>query len=285
MLCGIFQDITEPIFQKEQIIGRARDVIQKNLKTVQQIAYLLGENAADSEIILNSIVRSFSPEDIDEARRRGREVNADENFIEVDSCQRAKHGQLISGDVFLTEKVKEEGRIVSVLSDGLGSGVKASVLATMTATMALKFAASAMDIRRSAEIIMDTLPICSVRKISYSTFTVVDMAMPGETRIIEHGNPPFLLIRPGGAAKPEKTEVRPERWHDRVISYSSFDIQREDRIVFFSDGITQAGMGEYRTPFGWGLPAVEATFVNRSRCTSTFRRANCRGRWWLARRK
>jgi len=63
---GIFQDITEPIFQKEQIIGRAREVIQKNLKTVQQIAYLLGENAADSEIILNSIVRSFSPEEIDD---------------------------------------------------------------------------------------------------------------------------------------------------------------------------------------------------------------------------
>jgi iron only hydrogenase large subunit-like protein len=67
VLCGIFQDITEPIFQKEQIISRARDVIQKNLKTVQQIAYLLGENAADSEIILNSIVRSFSPEDLDES--------------------------------------------------------------------------------------------------------------------------------------------------------------------------------------------------------------------------
>lgn len=67
VLCGIFQDITEPIFQKEQIIGRARDVIQKNLKTVQQIAYLLGENAADSEIILNSIVRSFSPEELDES--------------------------------------------------------------------------------------------------------------------------------------------------------------------------------------------------------------------------
>jgi iron only hydrogenase large subunit-like protein len=67
VLCGIFQDITEPIFQKGQIIGRARDVIQKNLKTVQQIAYLLGENAADSEIILNSIVRSFSPEELDES--------------------------------------------------------------------------------------------------------------------------------------------------------------------------------------------------------------------------
>ncbi len=67
VMCGIFQDITKPIFQKEQIIGRAREVIQKNLKTVQQIAYLLGENAADSEIILNSIVRSFSPEEVDDS--------------------------------------------------------------------------------------------------------------------------------------------------------------------------------------------------------------------------
>lgn len=180
-----------------------------------------------------------------------------DSFIEIDSCQRAKHGQLISGDVFLSEKVKQEGRIVSVLSDGLGSGVKASVLATMTATMALKFAASAMEIRRSAEVIMDTLPICSVRKISYSTFTVVDIASSGEARIIEHGNPPFLLVRPKGELNVPKTELRPKRWQDRVISFSTFDVQREDRIIFFSDGITQAGMGEYCTPLGWGLPSVD----------------------------
>jgi len=184
-------------------------------------------------------------------------MSSAESFIEVDSCQRAKHGQLISGDVFLTQQVKQEGRIVSVLSDGLGSGVKASVLASMTASMALKFPASAMDIRESAEIIMDTLPICSVRKISYSTFTVVDMASTGETRIIEHGNPPFLLVRPYGELSVAKTEVRPKRWQDRVISFSNFDAQREDRIVFFSDGITQAGMGEFRTPFGWGLESVD----------------------------
>jgi len=184
-------------------------------------------------------------------------VTGAESYIEVDSCQRAKHGQLISGDVFLSQKVKQEGRIVSVLSDGLGSGVKASVLASMTATMALKFAASAMDIRASAEVIMDTLPICSVRKISYSTFTVVDMANTGETRIIEHGNPPFLLIRPNGELSVSKTSLRPKRWEDRVISFSTFDVQREDRIVFFSDGITQAGMGEFRTPLGWGMENVD----------------------------
>ena len=259
MLCGIFQDITEPIFQKEQIIGRARDVIQKNLKTVQQIAFLLGENAADSEIILNSIVRSFSPEEVDESGAEKAEMNApEENFGEVEYCPTRQARPVDLGRwLFLTEKVKAEGRIVSVLTDGLGSGVKASVLATMTATMALRFAASPMDIRRSAEIIMDTLPICSVRKISYSTFTVVDMARSGQTRIIEHGNPSFLLIRPDGEARIEKAELRPERWRDRVITYTSFEVKRERSYRFFSDGISQAGMGEFRTPIGWGLPGVE----------------------------
>jgi iron only hydrogenase large subunit-like protein len=61
---AIFQDITEPTFQKEQIIGRAQQVIEQNLKTVQQIAYLLGENAADTEVILSSIVDSFRPEEV-----------------------------------------------------------------------------------------------------------------------------------------------------------------------------------------------------------------------------
>jgi hypothetical protein len=182
----------------------------------------------------------------------------DESFVEVGSYQRPKSGQAISGDVFLSEKVKHEPRIVSVLSDGLGSGVKASVLATMTATMALKFTASTMDIARSAEVIMDTLPICSVRQISYSTFTIVDVARTGQARIIEHGNPSFLLIRPGEEIKVEKMMLRPRRWRDRIIHFSNFEVRREDRILFFSDGVTQAGTGHVKTPFGWGIENAEA---------------------------
>jgi hypothetical protein len=65
---AILQDITQSTMQKEQIIGRAQEVIQKNLKTVQQIAFLLGENAAESEITLNSIVESFSPDEVGDDR-------------------------------------------------------------------------------------------------------------------------------------------------------------------------------------------------------------------------
>jgi len=62
---GIFRDATRPAVEKEQIIRRAREVIQKHLTTVQQIAYLLGENAAESEMTLNEIVQSFSPDDVE----------------------------------------------------------------------------------------------------------------------------------------------------------------------------------------------------------------------------
>ncbi|HYG34131.1 MAG TPA: stage II sporulation protein E, partial [Clostridia bacterium] len=69
-----------------------------------------------------------------------------ESFIDVDFYQRAKHGQFVSGDVFTSRKIKEEGRIISTLSDGLGSGVKASVLANLTATMAVRYASAFVDV-------------------------------------------------------------------------------------------------------------------------------------------
>jgi iron only hydrogenase large subunit-like protein len=63
VLGGILQDITEPVIQREQIIDKANEVMRKNLTTVQQIAFLLGENAADSEVLLSSIVQSFGNKD------------------------------------------------------------------------------------------------------------------------------------------------------------------------------------------------------------------------------
>lgn len=61
---GVFQDVTSPMVQKRNIIEKAQNVIHKNLKTVQTIANLLGENAADTEVILNSIIESFDVNDV-----------------------------------------------------------------------------------------------------------------------------------------------------------------------------------------------------------------------------
>ncbi|MFO1478527.1 MAG: SpoIIE family protein phosphatase [Verrucomicrobiota bacterium] len=175
-----------------------------------------------------------------------------ESFIDVDFCRRAKHGQVVSGDVFLSRKIKEEGRVISVLSDGLGSGVKASVLANLTGTMALRYTSAFVDVRQSAKTIMDTLPICEVRKISYSTFTIVDLDEDGRTRVIEHGNPPLILLRRQQAVPVERTEFTLEQWKDRVIRYSEFDTELGDRIVYCSDGVTQSGLGRKSMALGWG---------------------------------
>ena len=90
-------------------------------------------------------------------------------YIEVECLQKNPGKQVICGDVFMSEKIKEEGRTLLVLSDGLGSGVKANVLGTLTASMVLNYMRVNKDIRKAAEVIMQTLPICSKRKASYST--------------------------------------------------------------------------------------------------------------------
>ena len=174
------------------------------------------------------------------------------SFIDIDVCQRAKTGQVVSGDVFISRKIKEEGRIISVLSDGLGSGVKASVLANLTATMALRYTSAFVDVRKSAGTIMDTLPICEVRKISYSTFTIVDLDHDGRTRVIEHGNPPLLLMRGRQPVELQRADITLDNWKDRTIRYSEFDVQLGDRIVCFSDGVSQSGLGRKGLPLGWG---------------------------------
>jgi hypothetical protein len=187
----------------------------------------------------------------------GASYTSAESFIDVDCCQRAKTGQAVSGDVFVSRKIKEEGRIISILSDGLGSGVKASVLANLTATMAMRYTSAFVDVRKSADIIMDTLPICEVRKISYSTFTIVDLDDDGRTRVIEHGNPALILLRGQEPVAIERSNITLENWKDRTIRYSEFDVQLGDRIVCFSDGATQSGLGRKGLPLGWGQENVQ----------------------------
>jgi serine phosphatase RsbU (regulator of sigma subunit) len=116
-------------------------------------------------------------------------------FIEVDCQQKNHDAERICGDVFLSGRVREENRIVLVLSDGMGHGVKASVLATLTATMALNFTREHKEPEKTAEIIMKTLPECSERKMNYSTFTIVEVDYDGKTRILEYDNPECIVIR------------------------------------------------------------------------------------------
>ncbi len=180
-------------------------------------------------------------------------------FVEVDYQQKSYEGQRICGDIFLFSKVKEENRIVAVLSDGMGHGVKASILATLTATMAVNFTKEHKEPEKTAEIIMKTLPECSDRKMNYSTFTIIDIEQSNKVTILEYDNPDCIIIRDRKIFKPadNKTiKLDSDTNCSKIIRVCTFTPLKGDRILFCTDGITQSGLGTPRFPFGWGSDNV-----------------------------
>ncbi len=174
--------------------------------------------------------------------------------IEVSNAQRYYEGQYICGDVFLSKKLKSQNRVLSVLSDGMGHGVKANVLANLTAHMALNFAEEHRNPKAIAQIIMETLPICSERHTSYATFTIIDIAN-GKVSILEYDNPTCLVMRGNKIFEPEWQQVQLENidneGRSRTLHTCEFIPMKEDRIIYISDGVTQCGMGSDKLPFGW----------------------------------
>ena len=185
-------------------------------------------------------------------------------FIDVDYAQIYKHGQKIGGDVFLLSRNPESNQIVCTLSDGLGSGVKANVLASLTAHMAHKLSFSPISLSHSAEIIMNTLPVCKERKISYSTFTIADIHYAEHmeninVRLVEYDNPLSLRFEGSRPIKweREKNELqRKAAFKKEVVQYSSFDMEIGERLIMFSDGVSQSGLGR-TLPLGWRTSGVE----------------------------
>ena len=179
-------------------------------------------------------------------------------FIEVNSIQRNHHGERICGDVFLYRYIKEEDRVIAVLSDGMGHGVKANILATLTATMAINFTREHKEVDRIAEIIMNTLPVCSDRKISYSTFTIIDIESSGRATILEYDNPPAIILRGKQIFDPQwkKVVLDTGKHSGKILKACSFMPEKEDRIIFCSDGVSQSGMGSEPFPFGWERESI-----------------------------
>ena len=120
---------------------------------------------------------------------------SDSLYIEIGTAQQQKYGEDCFGDTIYSQKIPEERRIISILSDGLGSGVKANILSSMTTRMAMTFVESNMELMHSSEVMMDALPICQIRKISYATFSMADLRLGGVTHIIEMGNPQYIQLR------------------------------------------------------------------------------------------
>lgn len=185
-------------------------------------------------------------------------------YIEIEARQINHQGEKICGDVFLKRRIKEEKRLVAVLSDGMGHGVKANVLASLTATMAMNFTIEHREPTRIAEIIMKTLPVCKERKIAYSTFTAVDIDHTGKLHILEYDNPHALAFRGKmpleliwQPLKMESENSNSESFSGKSLWYTNFYPRLDDRLVFFSDGVAQSGLGSDNFPFGWGNDKIQ----------------------------
>lgn len=171
-------------------------------------------------------------------------------FIDIACSQKKKYNQNAYGDYFASNRFPNMNRIVAVLSDGLGSGIKANILACMTSTMLLKFMENHSDIEKSCEIIMNSLPVCKIRGISYSTFSAIDCFENGKAKIVEEGNPDFIWIRNNEVLKPEFQTIQSKDFKNRKMKFYDIQLERYDRIIFCSDGATQVAMGSKEFPLG-----------------------------------
>ena len=145
--------------------------------------------------------------------------------------------------------VVEEGEnsTVVVLADGLGSGVKASILSTLTSKIISTMMAEGLTLEDCVETIAQTLPICSVRGVAYSTFTIMHLVNNSEMELIQYDNPQVILLRDGKNYDYPKTEMNSG---GKKIYKSVVKLCEEDIFIAMSDGCPHAGIG-LAYNFGW----------------------------------
>ena len=155
-------------------------------------------------------------------------------------------GEEICGDhVDVVEQ--GENSTVIVLADGLGSGVKASILSTLTSKIISTMMAEGLPLEECVSTIAATLPVCSVRGVAYSTFTIIHILNNEVAEIIQYDNPHVIVLRNGINYEYPKTEMN---IGGKKIYQSTIKLYEDDVFVAMSDGCPHAGLGG-RYNFGW----------------------------------
>lgn len=188
-----------------------------------------------------------------------------EYHVEIDIEQKKPKGQVACGDVFVSKRIREEGRIILVMSDGIGHGVKASVLATLTAAMAINYSTFHTKPDIAARIIMRALPKSSDGLENYATFTIIEIEPDGKVRIINYDNPKTIILRGNKVFNPSGylMEIQGIENAGKILRCREFIARKEDRIIFMSDGVPQSGLGSKRYPMGWGRDNVKEFIINQ----------------------
>lgn len=157
-----------------------------------------------------------------------------------------KHGESLCGDTVEIVK-KDDGSVILVLADGLGSGVKASILSTLTAKILSTMMAENVEIEDCVRTVVATLPVCDVRGIAYSTFTILHIRPDRICNIIQYDNPPAIILR-NGTSLPYERHAR--LIEGKEIHFSTVRWQKNDVFLAMSDGAIHAGIGNALN-FGW----------------------------------
>ena len=146
-----------------------------------------------------------------------------------------------------------------VLADGLGSGVKANILSTLTSKILCTMVANEISIEECVETILQSLPVCKVRGVAYSTFSVIHMNSLGRGVLFEFDNPQAILVRGCKCLDLDRTAMQ---ILGKTVYKTDLALRKDDLIVVMSDGVIHAGIG-MTLNLGWQRPEV-VDFLNRS---------------------
>ncbi|MDO4294581.1 MAG: SpoIIE family protein phosphatase [bacterium] len=180
-----------------------------------------------------------------------------------------KYTEILCGDK--VELLSTRDSNIMILADGMGSGVKANILATLTSKILGTMYLNGATLEEIVETIVDTLPVCQVRKVAYSTFSILQVYHNGDAYLVEFDNPGCIFIRDGKLQEiPQNIRVI----KDKKINEYRFTVQKGDSLILMSDGTIHAGVGKLLN-FGWTWKEIADYAVKQSKVTiSASRLAN-----------
>lgn len=156
-----------------------------------------------------------------------------------------KFNEVLCGDK--VELLQTENSNIMILADGMGSGVKANILATLTSKILGTMFLNGATLEECVETIVETLPVCQVRQVAYSTFSILQVFHNGDAYLVEFDNPSCIFIRAGELVLiPQNIRVI----QNKKINEYRFRVKKGDALVLMSDGTIHAGVGELLN-FGW----------------------------------
>lgn len=162
-----------------------------------------------------------------------------------------KHHEELCGDK--VEILKTDDSDIVILADGMGSGVKANILATLTSKILGTMLYEGAGLDSCVETIAKTLPICKVRKVAYATFSILQIFHDGSAYLVEFDNPSCVFIRDG---KIVDYPYQVREIENKKIHEYRFTVKKNDCFVLMSDGVIYAGAGSILNLQGWTWEAM-----------------------------